>query len=145
LTIFLVFRQPNGIYASLIAHLRALVSGFCLFDFVMVLANARIHYYPLLGGQQTSYTRGKTIVIKMDGYNLKQTNINSFPKEWKIKRVSDLFKIETGTTPSTKRVEYWKNGNVNWITPTDLSRLHVKKAINNSERNSSSCWVCSIS
>jgi len=134
LTIFLVFRQPNGIYASLIAHLRALVSGFCLFDFVMVLANARIHYYPLLGGQQTSYTRGKTIVIKMDGYNLKQTNINSFPKEWKIKRVSDLFKIETGTTPSTKRVEYWKNGNVNWITPTDLSRLHVKKAINNSER-----------
>lgn len=55
-------------------------------------------------------------------------------EEWKIAKVIDLFEVETGTTPSTKQKEYWENGSINWITPTDLSRLNGKIYIEESER-----------
>lgn len=53
---------------------------------------------------------------------------------WDIKKVSDLFNIETGTTPSTRTPAYWDNGTVNWITPTDLSHNEGKIYISTSER-----------
>ena len=64
---------------------------------------------------------------------LKQTQI-MIPKEWKVKRIVDLFKIKTGTTPSTKQKEYWNNGHINWITPADMSKLNGKLFIGISER-----------
>jgi type I restriction enzyme S subunit len=54
----------------------------------------------------------------------KDTEIGRIPKEWEVRSVKDLFQVETGTTPSTKREEYWLNGSINWITPTDLSKLN---------------------
>ena len=56
------------------------------------------------------------------------------PKEWEVVRLGNIFRVETGTTPSTKKKEYWKNGTINWITPTDLSKLNGKIHISNSER-----------
>lgn len=50
------------------------------------------------------------------------------------KRVDDLFFVETGTTPSTKIKRYWTNGNINWFTPKDLSRLKWALSIEKSER-----------
>lgn len=54
--------------------------------------------------------------------------------EWKNYKVRDLFTVETGTTPSTKNKEYWDNGTVSWITPTDLSHLNGRIKIEDSER-----------
>ncbi|MEM4973585.1 MAG: restriction endonuclease subunit S, partial [Candidatus Hadarchaeales archaeon] len=62
------------------------------------------------------------------------TEIGRIPKEWEVRRVMDLFTVETGTTPSTKQKEYWEGGTVNWITPTDLSKLNGKIKIKVSER-----------
>ncbi len=53
---------------------------------------------------------------------------------WESKHVSDLFKIETGSTPSTKCSEYWRGGTINWITPTDLSYNEGKVYVSGSER-----------
>ncbi len=53
---------------------------------------------------------------------------------WSNNRVSDLFKIETGTTPATRNADYWDNGTVNWITPTDLSHNEGGIYIAESER-----------
>jgi len=64
----------------------------------------------------------------------KQTPIGTTPKEWEVKKASDLFVVETGTTPSTRKPEYWNKGTVNWITPTDLSKLNGKIHVKNSER-----------
>lgn len=64
----------------------------------------------------------------------KQTEIGRIPKEWEVRKVIDLFIVETGTTPSTKQREYWDNGTVNWITPTDLSKLNGKIKIRGSSR-----------
>ena len=37
------------------------------------------------------------------------------------KHVSDFGNILTGTTPSKLIVKYWKDGNIAWITPTDIT------------------------
>jgi type I restriction enzyme S subunit len=66
--------------------------------------------------------------------DFKDTEIGRIPKDWEVRKATDLFIVETGTTPSTKQVEYWENGNINWITPTDLSKLNGKTEINYSER-----------
>ncbi|MEM5861291.1 MAG: restriction endonuclease subunit S [Candidatus Aenigmatarchaeota archaeon] len=64
----------------------------------------------------------------------KDTEIGRIPKEWEVKEIKDLFIVETGTTPSTKQKEYWKSGSINWITPTDLSKLDGRIYIQSSER-----------
>jgi len=64
----------------------------------------------------------------------KDTAIGRIPKEWEVKKVGDLFKVETGTTPSTRQKKYWDRGNVIWITPADMSKLNGKIWIKDSER-----------
>jgi len=64
----------------------------------------------------------------------KETEIGRIPKEWTVKSIIDLFKVETGTTPSTKKREHWDNGSINWITPADMSGLNGKIYIKESER-----------
>jgi len=65
---------------------------------------------------------------------LKQNESGAIPKEWKVKKIVDLFKIKTGTTPSTKQKKYWDSGHINWITPADMSKLNGRLFIENSER-----------
>jgi len=64
----------------------------------------------------------------------KKMVIGEIPREWEVVRLGDVFSVETGTTPSTKREEYWENGTINWLTPTDLSKLNGKIYISGSER-----------
>ncbi|XRH75493.1 MAG: restriction endonuclease subunit S [Candidatus Methanosuratincola verstraetei] len=80
------------------------------------------------GLMQTLLTRG------IGHKEYKQTPIGTIPKEWDVNKVSDLFDVLTGTTPSTRQSEYWNEGTVNWLTPTDLSKLNGKIHIKNSER-----------
>lgn len=41
-------------------------------------------------------------------------------EEWSEGRLDDVITVKGGTTPSTKRTEFW-NGDVYWTTPRDLS------------------------
>ncbi|MEM2145261.1 MAG: restriction endonuclease subunit S [Candidatus Jordarchaeaceae archaeon] len=67
--------------------------------------------------------------------NLKEdSEVGRIPIGWEIRKVADLFTVETGTTPSTKNPEYWEAGDVNWFTPLDLSKLNGKIRIRESER-----------
>ncbi len=66
--------------------------------------------------------------------NFQETTIGKIPKDWQIRTTEDLFTVETGTTPSTKEEKFWADGTVNWITPTDLSKLNGKLRIGSSER-----------
>lgn len=63
-----------------------------------------------------------------------ETKIGKIPKAWKVRKVRDLFDVKTGTTPSTKQRKYWEAGTVNWMTPTDLSKLNDQIHIGKSER-----------
>jgi type I restriction enzyme S subunit len=62
------------------------------------------------------------------------TPIGEIPQDWEIRKIEDLFVVETGTTPSTKRADYWDKGTINWITPTDLSKLDGDIRIKSGER-----------
>jgi len=64
----------------------------------------------------------------------KDTEIGRIPKEWEVRKISDLFDVITGTTPSTRMEKYWNGGSINWLTPTDLSKLKETIYINHSER-----------
>jgi len=64
----------------------------------------------------------------------KNTKIGKIPEDWEIKKICDLFKVETGTTPSTKNKSYWEKGNINWFTPADFKELNNEIYVKNSTR-----------
>lgn len=47
------------------------------------------------------------------------------PKEWNVKRLSQLGTIYSGGTPDTENKEYW-DGNIFWCTPSDITQLQSK-------------------
>lgn len=59
----------------------------------------------------------------MTSQKLKQTEIGTIPEEWEVHKITELFEVKTGTTPSTKAFSYWENGTIDWITPTDMNNL----------------------
>lgn len=69
-----------------------------------------------------------------DQQGFKQTEIGRIPQNWEVKKVIELFEVETGTTPSTKHEEYWDGGYINWITPSDMSKLRGRIHIQDSGR-----------
>ncbi len=48
--------------------------------------------------------------------------LGEIPEHWEVKRVKDIFReFGSGTTPSTANVDYYEDGNVNWLNTNDLS------------------------
>lgn len=54
--------------------------------------------------------------------------------EWIDCKIADLGTVIGGATPSTKRLEYYENGSIAWITPKDLSTFSGRY-IRRGERN----------
>lgn len=46
----------------------------------------------------------------------------SLPDGWNLRKLGDVCRVVGGSTPSSGVEEYW-NGNIVWITPTDLGKL----------------------
>lgn len=60
--------------------------------------------------------------IKLRFPNHEQTKIvDGIPEGWKQQTFDDVCEAIGGGTPSTKYSEYW-NGDVTWVTPTDITR-----------------------
>lgn len=55
------------------------------------------------------------------------------PHGWSVEQVGDAFSVKGGTTPSTKREEYW-NGDIYWATPKDLSTLEYPVLLDTERR-----------
>jgi len=47
---------------------------------------------------------------------------NGVPNQWENRKIEEICKLVGGGTPSTKNPEYWENGNIIWITPTDITK-----------------------
>jgi len=41
--------------------------------------------------------------------------------EWQEVELSEICKIVSGSTPNTSKEEYWKNGDICWITPAEIN------------------------
>lgn len=48
--------------------------------------------------------------------------LGEIPEGWEVKTVADAFVISGGGTPSRKEDSFWKNGTIQWYSPTDLTR-----------------------
>ncbi|PTQ86774.1 restriction endonuclease subunit S [Agitococcus lubricus] len=49
--------------------------------------------------------------------------VDGVPEGWERVTFADICESVGGGTPSTKVNEYWDNGDVSWVTPTDITRL----------------------
>jgi len=45
---------------------------------------------------------------------------------WGKSNLGHISQVISGSTPKTNIQEYWTNGDINWITPNDLSKLKNK-------------------
>jgi len=50
------------------------------------------------------------------------TELGEIPEGWCTKPISDVVEILGGGTPRIKVEEYWEFGNINWYTPSDLTK-----------------------
>ena len=48
--------------------------------------------------------------------------VDGLPEGWEKKKISDICQTVGGGTPSTKVAEYYDDGNIKWVTPTDITR-----------------------
>ncbi|MDO6435638.1 restriction endonuclease subunit S [Flavitalea sp. BT771] len=51
----------------------------------------------------------------------KQTSLGWIPEDWEVKRIRDIGKISSGTTPARSVSEYHSNGTIHWVKTTDLN------------------------
>ncbi len=55
-----------------------------------------------------------------EGY--RNTEVGIIPEDWNVKRLEEVSKLSSGTTPSRKLEDrYYSNGNINWVKTTDLN------------------------
>jgi type I restriction enzyme, S subunit len=77
-------------------------------------------------------------IADMFPVSLAESEVGEIPVGWEVKRVSDLAEIVGGTTPSTRKPEFWERGVHAWATPKDLSRLSVPVLLDTERRISDS-------
>ena len=54
---------------------------------------------------------------------LVDSELGEIPVGWEVKALGEVIDVVGGTTPSTKRADYWEGGTHCWATPKDLSAL----------------------
>lgn len=50
-----------------------------------------------------------------------ESEMSMIPEGWEMTIVNEVFQILGGGTPSTKEIEYWDQGDINWYSPSDLT------------------------
>lgn len=48
--------------------------------------------------------------------------IDGIPEGWEKKKIEEICKTVGGGTPSTQNPEYWNDGHITWVVPTDVTR-----------------------
>lgn len=67
--------------------------------------------------------------------NIGKEWLENLPKHWKFDRIKDVCeKITGGGTPKSSISEYWEDGEITWISPTDFGKQKGNKYITTSEK-----------
>lgn len=51
------------------------------------------------------------------------SKLYQLPDGWEWKKLGDVTSLVGGGTPSRNVIEYWENGNIVWLSPTDLGSI----------------------
>lgn len=73
------------------------------------------------------FTYGPVPVDQAEQVKLKDTEIGPVPEEWEVVKLGDVCSISTGTTPSTKRRDYY-SGNIPFIKTSEIVNNIIDKA-----------------
>ena len=57
-----------------------------------------------------------------EGVEFKESELGLIPDGWDLTTVAETFEILGGGTPSKSEPAYWEGGQINWYSPTDLTR-----------------------
>ena len=85
--------------------------------------------------------------LRFPGYEHKKI-INGVPEEWNLRLIEEIANCIGGGTPSTVVPEYWNDGTIPWVTPTDVTRnnhlilLDSEKKITEKGLSNSSAKMC---
>lgn len=61
--------------------------------------------------------------MRFPGYEtIKINETTGLPEGWERVKIENLCTVSGGGTPSKNNEEYWINGDINWFTPTDLTK-----------------------
>ena len=63
----------------------------------------------------------KTAALFPDGFE--ESDLETIPKSWHIKKIGDVIQVLGGGTPSTKETKFWCLEEHHWATPKDLSNI----------------------
>ena len=59
---------------------------------------------------------------KSSGGAMQPSELGEIPVGWEVVKIGDSVEILGGGTPSTKVYEYWEDGEIDWYSPTDLTK-----------------------
>jgi type I restriction enzyme S subunit len=59
---------------------------------------------------------------KSSGGKMVESELGQIPEGWNVGELQEILEVKGGGTPSTKNEEFW-DGDVNWTSPKDLSKL----------------------
>ncbi|PNZ48674.1 restriction endonuclease subunit S, partial [Staphylococcus intermedius] len=57
--------------------------------------------------------------------NVPELRFPEFSGEWEEKKIKQLFKVVSGSTPLRSNSNYYENGNVPWVKTTDLNNTII--------------------
>jgi len=55
----------------------------------------------------------------------KDSPLGKIPSDWEVKKIKDIAKITSGTTPLRSEMSYHTNGTINWVKTTDLNNSTI--------------------
>ena len=88
-----------------------------------------VNFEPVRAKIEGRWRRGESLPgLPAELYNLfpdrlVPSELGEVPEGWEVKNIGDIATIVGGTTPSTRKPEYWDGGIHHWATPKDLSSL----------------------
>lgn len=56
-----------------------------------------------------------------DRVKMVESDLGLIPEGWEVKPISEVIETTGGGTPSTKKPEYWNDGDIAWFSPSDLT------------------------
>jgi type I restriction enzyme S subunit len=58
---------------------------------------------------------------KSSGGEMVDSELGEIPKGWDVQEIGNTIETTGGGTPSTKKEEYWENGDIQWFSPRDIT------------------------
>jgi len=71
---------------------------------------------------------------KSSGGGMCRSSIGDVPEGWRFSRIGDEVETVGGGTPSTTELSYWKNGDIAWYSPTDLTKAKTLFSIDSEKK-----------